>query len=78
MSLMAVRAVTVSGRDLEPMEIPGDRRRRPRPARHPEPILVGHSDGGSIELIHAGHHPGTGLVTLAAPIFVEDVAECIR
>jgi pimeloyl-ACP methyl ester carboxylesterase len=39
-----------------------------------EPILVGHSDGGSIALIHAGHRPVTGLVTLAAHVFVEDVS----
>jgi pimeloyl-ACP methyl ester carboxylesterase len=39
-----------------------------------EPILLGHSDGGSIALIHAGHHPVTGLVTLAAHVFVEDVS----
>jgi pimeloyl-ACP methyl ester carboxylesterase len=38
-----------------------------------EPILVGHSDGGSIALIHAGHRPVTGLVTLAAHVFVEDI-----
>ncbi|MBV9820456.1 MAG: alpha/beta fold hydrolase [Solirubrobacterales bacterium] len=40
----------------------------------PEPILVGHSDGGSIALIHAGHHRVTGVVTLAAHVFVEDVS----
>jgi pimeloyl-ACP methyl ester carboxylesterase len=39
-----------------------------------EPILIGHSDGGSIALIHAGHHPVTGLVTLAAHVFVEEVS----
>jgi pimeloyl-ACP methyl ester carboxylesterase len=38
-----------------------------------DPILVGHSDGGSIALIHAGHRPVTGLVTLAAHVFVEEV-----
>ena len=31
----------------------------------PEPILVGHSDGASIALIHAGRHPVTGLALLA-------------
>ncbi|HLI60548.1 MAG TPA: alpha/beta fold hydrolase [Solirubrobacteraceae bacterium] len=41
-----------------------------------EPVLVGHSDGGSIALIHAGEAPVTGIVTLAAHVFVEDV--CIR
>jgi pimeloyl-ACP methyl ester carboxylesterase len=39
-----------------------------------DPILIGHSDGGSIALIHAGHRPVTGLVTLAAHVFVEDVS----
>jgi pimeloyl-ACP methyl ester carboxylesterase len=38
----------------------------------PSPVLVGHSDGGSIALIHAGAHPVSGLVLLAAHVFVED------
>ena len=40
------------------------------------PILVGHSDGGSIVLIFAGAglHPITGVVTLAAHVLVEDVS----
>jgi pimeloyl-ACP methyl ester carboxylesterase len=38
-----------------------------------EPILVGHSDGASIALIHAGHHPVTGIALLAPHVFVEDV-----
>lgn len=39
------------------------------------PILVGHSDGGSIALIHAGGagRPVGGVVTLAAHVFNEDV-----
>jgi pimeloyl-ACP methyl ester carboxylesterase len=37
-----------------------------------EPILVGHSDGGSIALIHAGHHPVTA-VLLAPHVVVEDI-----
>jgi len=37
------------------------------------PILVGHSDGGSIALIHAGHHPVTALVLLAPHVVVEDI-----
>ena len=43
-------------------------------ARHgiEQPILVGHSDGGSIALIHAAHHPVTGLVLIAPHAFVED------
>jgi pimeloyl-ACP methyl ester carboxylesterase len=44
-----------------------------------EPILVGHSDGGSIALIHAAHHPVTGLALLAPHTVVEDVTvEAIR
>jgi pimeloyl-ACP methyl ester carboxylesterase len=38
-----------------------------------EPVLVGHSDGASIALIHAAHHPVTALVLLAPHVFVEDV-----
>ena len=45
----------------------------------PEPILVGHSDGGSIALIHAAHHPVTALVLMAPHVVVEDVTvEAIR
>lgn len=38
------------------------------------PVLVGHSDGASIALIHAGAKPGVarGVVTLAPHVFVED------
>ncbi len=38
-----------------------------------KPILFGHSDGGSIALIHAAHHPVTALITEAAHIFVEEI-----
>ena len=40
------------------------------------PILVGHSDGGSIALIHAGSaaRPPVGVVTLAAHVIVEDLS----
>ena len=40
------------------------------------PWLFGHSDGGSIALIHAAHCPGkvAGLVVLAPHIFVEEVS----
>ncbi len=40
------------------------------------PILVGHSDGGSIALIHAGEsgRPVGGLVLLAPHVFVEDLS----
>jgi pimeloyl-ACP methyl ester carboxylesterase len=39
-------------------------------------VLIGHSDGGSIALIHAGGNPGPGLkgvITLAAHVFCEDL-----
>jgi len=40
------------------------------------PVLVGHSDGGSIALIHAGGsgRPVGGLVLLAPHVFVEDLS----
>ncbi len=38
-----------------------------------EPVLVGHSDGASIGLIHAAHHPVTALVLLAPHVFVEEI-----
>jgi pimeloyl-ACP methyl ester carboxylesterase len=39
------------------------------------PWLLGHSDGGSIALLHAARFPGTvaGLVVMAPHIFVEDI-----
>lgn len=39
------------------------------------PVLIGHSDGGSIALLYAAAFPERprGLVTLAAHVFVEDV-----
>ena len=44
-----------------------------------KPVLVGHSDGASIALIHAGHHPVTALALLAPHVVVEDVTvEAIR
>ena len=39
-----------------------------------DPILIGHSDGGSIALIYAGHRPVSGLVLIAAHVFVEEVS----
>lgn len=39
------------------------------------PVLVGHSDGGSIALIHAGSgHPLAGLIVMAPHCFVEDIS----
>jgi pimeloyl-ACP methyl ester carboxylesterase len=41
----------------------------------PDPVLVGHSDGGSIALIHAAAHDGvSGLVAMAPHVFVEDIS----
>ena len=41
------------------------------------PVLVGHSDGASIALIHAGAgHPVRGVVALAPHVFIEPI--CIR
>lgn len=37
------------------------------------PILVGHSDGGTIALIYAALHPTTMVITAAAHVLVEDV-----
>ncbi len=37
-------------------------------------VLIGHSDGGTIALLHAGLNPAvSGLVTEAAHVFVEDI-----
>lgn len=38
-----------------------------------KPILWGHSDGGSIALIHASRYPVKAVVTEAAHVFVENV-----
>jgi len=38
------------------------------------PVLVGHSDGGTIALIHAAHHPVSACVVLAPHVIVEDVS----
>jgi pimeloyl-ACP methyl ester carboxylesterase len=43
------------------------------------PILVGHSDGASIALIHAGTYPVRGVAVMAPHVFIEDVCvESIR
>jgi pimeloyl-ACP methyl ester carboxylesterase len=41
--------------------------------RAERPVLVGHSDGGSIALIAGGALPVTGIVVLAAHVFVEEM-----
>jgi pimeloyl-ACP methyl ester carboxylesterase len=38
-----------------------------------EPLLVGHSDGASIALIYAAHHPVTAVVAIAPHVYVEDM-----
>jgi pimeloyl-ACP methyl ester carboxylesterase len=38
-----------------------------------EPVLVGHSDGASIALVYAAHHPVRAVVAIAPHVFVEDV-----
>jgi pimeloyl-ACP methyl ester carboxylesterase len=37
-----------------------------------EPVLIGHSDGASIALIHGAHHPVSALVLVAPHVFVEE------
>jgi pimeloyl-ACP methyl ester carboxylesterase len=39
-----------------------------------EPVLVGHSDGASIALIHAAAYPVRALVLLAPHVFVEELS----
>jgi pimeloyl-ACP methyl ester carboxylesterase len=36
--------------------------------------LFGHSDGGSIALLHAARHPAAGVVAVAPHVFVEDLS----
>ena len=38
-----------------------------------EPVLVGHSDGASIALIYAAHHPVAAVVAIAPHVFVEEM-----
>jgi pimeloyl-ACP methyl ester carboxylesterase len=39
-----------------------------------QPILVGHSDGGTIALLHASQHPVTACVVMAPHVRVEDIS----
>jgi pimeloyl-ACP methyl ester carboxylesterase len=38
------------------------------------PVLLGHSDGGSIALIHAAHHTSAACVVMAPHVIVEEVS----
>ena len=37
------------------------------------PVLIGHSDGATIALIHAAHHPVSACVVMAPHVMVEDI-----
>jgi pimeloyl-ACP methyl ester carboxylesterase len=39
-----------------------------------EPVLLGHSDGASIALLHASRHPVTACIAMAPHVVVEDIA----
>jgi pimeloyl-ACP methyl ester carboxylesterase len=39
-----------------------------------KPILIGHSDGGTIALIHASQFPVSGCVVMAPHVMVEDIS----
>jgi pimeloyl-ACP methyl ester carboxylesterase len=39
-----------------------------------KPLLIGHSDGGTIALIHASEHPVAGCVVMAPHVMVEDIS----
>jgi pimeloyl-ACP methyl ester carboxylesterase len=38
------------------------------------PLLLGHSDGGTIALLHAAHHPVAGCIVMAPHVMVEEVS----
>lgn len=38
------------------------------------PVLLGHSDGGTIALLHAAHHPVAACIVMAPHVVVEDVS----
>jgi pimeloyl-ACP methyl ester carboxylesterase len=40
----------------------------------PRPVLLGHSDGGTIALIHASHFPVQACVVMAPHVIVEDLS----
>jgi pimeloyl-ACP methyl ester carboxylesterase len=39
-----------------------------------QPVLIGHSDGGTIALIHAAQHAISGCVVMAPHVMVEDIS----
>lgn len=39
-----------------------------------QPVLLGHSDGGTIALLHAAHHPVRGCIVMAPHVRVEEVS----
>ncbi len=39
-----------------------------------QPVLVGHSDGGTIALLHASHHPVSACIVMAPHVVVEDIS----
>ncbi len=39
-----------------------------------QPVLVGHSDGGTIALLHAAHHPVAACIVMAPHVMVEAVS----
>ncbi|MES2688257.1 MAG: alpha/beta hydrolase [Pseudomonadota bacterium] len=39
-----------------------------------KPVLLGHSDGASIALLHASRHPVTAAIVMAPHLMVEDIA----
>jgi len=39
-----------------------------------KPILLGHSDGGTIALLHAAHHPVSACIVMAPHVIVEDIS----
>lgn len=39
-----------------------------------QPLLLGHSDGGTIALLHAAHHPVAACIVMAPHVVVEDMS----